>query len=92
MLIDLDFFGAWVNKYAIIFPLNFISLRLLKHINVVLKIQLKLKLVLTHKPVVPKRVGMRLNIDPHKVGELDKDAGISQKRLDHLPYMVGKDQ
>lgn len=50
MLIDLDFFGAWVNKYARIFPLNFTSLRLLKHINVVPKI--RFKLVLTHKPVV----------------------------------------
>lgn len=66
MLTDLDFFGAWVNEYAILFPLNFTSLRLLTHINVVPKIQLKLKLVLTHKPVVPERVGMRLNIDPHK--------------------------
>ena len=31
----------------------------------------------TRKPVISWRVGMRLNIDPHKLGELDKDCCIS---------------
>ena len=31
----------------------------------------------THKPVISWRVWMRLNIDPHKLGELDKDGCIS---------------
>ena len=31
----------------------------------------------TRKPVISGKVGMRLNIDPHKLGELDKDGCIS---------------
>lgn len=34
-------------------------------------------LVLTYEPVVPGRIGMRLDVGPHKIGKLDRGGGVT---------------